>query len=215
MGHDFDFCDSYLIPKDQKQVSFTVQSNRVPLIFCVLLYMHKTYTILNFMTHIQFQKQIKSKFLSLFEIIVYRWFCTILFNVHKTHTILISSWLIFNFKKKKKKNQISFTVQNNRVLLTFYVPLKIPSKSEKKKKIKSKFLSLFKKIIVYLSFFFFFLRSILHARKTDTKKKKNKEKTVEDRCYRFQKPFYPRTEWERFWPLLPLFPPVLSQYTVV
>lgn len=56
MGHDFDFCDSYLIPKDQKQVSFTVQSNRVPLIFCVLLYMYKTHTILNFMTHIQFQK---------------------------------------------------------------------------------------------------------------------------------------------------------------
>lgn len=101
----------------------------------------------------------------------------------------------------KDQKQVSFAVQNNQIIhLIFYISLKIPSKSEKEKKIKTKFPSLFKKLIVYFDFlFFFFLRSILHARNTDTKKKKKKtSKKQEDRCYRFQKPFHPRTEWERF-----------------
>lgn len=41
----------------------------------------------------------------------------------------------------KDQKQVSFAVQNNQIIhLIFHIPLKIPSKSEKKKKLKPSFL---------------------------------------------------------------------------
>lgn len=76
----------------------------------------------------------------------------------------------------KDQKQVSFAVQNNQIiLLIFYISLKIPSKSEKEKKIKTKFPSLFKKLIVYFDFLFFFFAFYSTCTKHGYQKKKKKK----------------------------------------
>lgn len=143
---------------------------------------------------------IESKFLSLIYIYITRNTDTKKMRKTIPENILLFSKRVehdFDFCDSHlipKESKASF-FQNNRV--PFYVSLKIPFKSEKKKKkLKAIFLSLFKKIIAYLrfSFFFFFFPFYSTCTKHGYQKKKTSKKTAEDRCYRFQKPFYPRTE---------------------
>lgn len=147
---------------------------------------------------------IESKFLSLIYIYIYV-YITRNTDTKKMRKTIPENILLFSKRVEHdfdfcdshlipKESKANF-FQNNRV--PFYVSLKIPFKSEKKKKkLKAIFLSLFKKIIAYLrfSFFFFFFPFYSTCTKHEYQKKKTSKKTAEDRCYRFQKPFYPRTE---------------------
>lgn len=125
---------------------------------------------------------IESKFLSLIYIYITRNTDTKKMRKTIPENILLFSKRVehdFDFCDSHlipKESKASF-FQNNRV--PFYVSLKIPFKSEKKKKkLKAIFLSLFKKIIAYLrfSFFFFFFPLLLYMHETRIPKKKNKQK---------------------------------------
>lgn len=149
---------------------------------------------------------IESKFLSLIYIYITRNTDTKKMRKTIPENILLFSKRVehdFDFCDSHlipKESKASF-FQNNRVPLTFYVSLKIPFKSEKKKKkLKAIFLSLFKKIIAYLrfSFFFFFSPSTLHARNTDTKKKKQAKKQRRIGVIDFRNRSIPEPKWERF-----------------
>lgn len=125
---------------------------------------------------------IESKFLSLIYIYITRNTDTKKMRKTIPENILLFSKRVehdFDFCDSHlipKESKANF-FQNNRV--PFYVSLKIPFKSEKKKKkLKAIFLSLFKKIIAYLrfSFFFFFFPLLLYMHETRIPKKKNKQK---------------------------------------
>lgn len=115
----------------------------------------------------------------------------------------------------KDQKQVSFAVQNNQIIhLIFYISLKIPSKSEKEKKIKTKFPSLFKKLIVYFSFLFFFFCVLFYMHETRIPKKKKKKQAKNRRIGVIDSRNHsiPEPSGKDFDPSLP---PVLSQYTVV
>lgn len=145
---------------------------------------------------------IESKFLSLIYIYITRNTDTKKMRKTIPENILLFSKRVehdFDFCDSHlipKESKASF-FQNNRVPLTFYVSLKIPFKSEKKKKKIKRNLSFIvqkNNRVPSIFFFLFFFPLLLYMHETRIPKKKNKQKTAEDRCYRFQKPFYPRTE---------------------
>lgn len=143
---------------------------------------------------------IESKFLSLIYIYITRNTDTKKMRKTIPENILLFSKRVehdFDFCDSHlipKESKANF-FQNNRV--PFYVSLKIPFKSEKKKKkIKSNLSFIVQKNnrVPSIFFFLFFFPFYSTCTKHGYQKKKTSKKTAEDRCYRFQKPFYPRTE---------------------
>lgn len=124
---------------------------------------------------------IESKFLSLIYIYITRNTDTKKMRKTIPENILLFSKRVehdFDFCDSHlipKESKASF-FQNNRVPLTFYVSLKIPFKSEKKKKKIKRNLSFIvqknNRVPSIFFFLFFFSPSTLHARNTNTKKKK-------------------------------------------
>lgn len=148
---------------------------------------------------------IESKFLSLIYIYITRNTDTKKMRKTIPENILLFSKRVehdFDFCDSHlipKESKANF-FQNNRV--PFYVSLKIPFKSEKKKKkLKAIFLSLFKKIIAYLrfSFFFFFFPLLLYMHETRIpKKKKQAKKQRRIGVIDFRNRSIPEPKWERF-----------------
>lgn len=153
---------------------------------------------------------IESKFLSLIYIYIYV-YITRNTDTKKMRKTIPENILLFSKRVEHdfdfcdshlipKESKASF-FQNNRVPLTFYVSLKIPFKSEKKKKkLKAIFLSLFKKIIAYLrfSFFFFFFPFYSTCTKHEYQKKKTSKKQRRIGVIDFRNRSIPEPKWERF-----------------
>lgn len=150
---------------------------------------------------------IESKFLSLIYIYITRNTDTKKMRKTIPENILLFSKRVehdFDFCDSHlipKESKASF-FQNNRVPLTFYVSLKIPFKSEKKKKKIKRNLSFIvqknNRVPSIFFFLFFFPPSTLHARNTNTKKKKQAKKQRRIGVIDFRNRSIPEPKWERF-----------------
>lgn len=154
---------------------------------------------------------IESKFLSLIYIYIYV-YITRNTDTKKMRKTIPENILLFSKRVEHdfdfcdshlipKESKASF-FQNNRVPLTFYVSLKIPFKSEKKKKKIKRNLSFIvqknNRVPSIFFFLFFFPPSTLHARNTNTKKKKQAKKQRRIGVIDFRNRSIPEPKWERF-----------------